>query len=87
MFSSSKEVSEEDCLRTQLAGWAIDNMIPHVALGKLLTILSKDHPTLPKDPRTLLKTVTCVKTTELSGGVCHQSGIESGILSQLLVSP
>uniref|UniRef100_A0A9J8D3S7 DUF4806 domain-containing protein n=1 Tax=Cyprinus carpio carpio TaxID=630221 RepID=A0A9J8D3S7_CYPCA len=69
IFSSSTEDSEEeeDCLRTQLAGWAIDNMIPHVALGKLLTILSKDHPTLPKDPRTLLKTVTCVKTTELSG--------------------
>lgn len=89
MFSSSTEDSEEeeDCLRTQLAGWAIDNMIPHVALGKLLTILSKDHPTLPKDPRTLLKTVTCVKTTELSGGVYHHSGIESGILSQLLVSP
>ncbi|XP_026076323.1 uncharacterized protein LOC113054759 [Carassius auratus] len=62
-------------------------MIPHVALGKLLTILSKDHPTLPKDPRTLLKTVTCVKTTELSGGVYHHSGIESGILSQFLVSP
>uniref|UniRef100_A0A9J7X0Z8 DUF4806 domain-containing protein n=1 Tax=Cyprinus carpio carpio TaxID=630221 RepID=A0A9J7X0Z8_CYPCA len=54
IFSSSTEDSEEeeDCLRTQLAGWAIDNMIPHVALGKLLTILSKDHPTLPKDPRT-----------------------------------
>ncbi|KAA0706074.1 hypothetical protein E1301_Tti022505 [Triplophysa tibetana] len=52
IFSSSTEDSEEeeDCLRTQLAGWAIDNMIPHVALGKLLTILSKDHPTLPPWP-------------------------------------
>ncbi|XP_026115764.1 uncharacterized protein LOC113094272 isoform X3 [Carassius auratus] len=36
IFSSSTEDSEEeeDCLRTQLAGWAIDNMIPHVALGE-----------------------------------------------------
>lgn len=89
MFSSSTEDSEEEevCLRTQLAGWAIDHRIPHVALGKLLTILSKDHPTLPRHPRTLLKTVTCLKTTELSGGVYNHSGIESGIVSQMLGSP
>ncbi|KAJ8013664.1 hypothetical protein DPEC_G00032150 [Dallia pectoralis] len=39
MFSSSTEDSEEeeDCLRTQLTGWAIDNLISHVSLSKLLT--------------------------------------------------
>ncbi|KAL1022541.1 hypothetical protein UPYG_G00029060 [Umbra pygmaea] len=75
---------EEEDFGTKLAEWAVDNRITHNALSQLLKILAKDHPGLPKHPRTLVKTKTEVKTTELLGGTYHHSGIEHGILTQLL---
>lgn len=51
--SNTKEGSEEDI---KLTWWAIDSIISHNALSKRLKILSKDHPNLSKDLRTLLET-------------------------------
>jgi hypothetical protein len=52
---SESEVDEEDLfvadgqLRQELAEWSLDNGVTHIALGSLLHILRKYHPSLPRD--------------------------------------
>ncbi|KAL2089217.1 hypothetical protein ACEWY4_016116 [Coilia grayii] len=43
-------------LGQELTRWAVEENIPHSSLGRLLKILKCHHPSLPADPRTLLKT-------------------------------
>lgn len=43
-------------LGEELTRWAVEENIPRSSLGKLLKILKCHHPSLPADPRTLLKT-------------------------------
>ena len=53
------EISLEE-LKQNLAEWAVQCKIPHSSLGDLLKILRMKIPGLPKDPRTLLGTVTSI---------------------------
>ena len=50
------EPTKQPCINLEVAGWAVENKISCLALGKLLNILKPYHPTLPLDSRTLLKT-------------------------------
>ena len=63
--------------------WAVDNQIKHVALKELLEVLRIFHPSLPKDPRTLLGTVTKVVTKNTAGWSYYHFGIEAGIHSKM----
>ncbi|KAB0803100.1 hypothetical protein PPYR_00070 [Photinus pyralis] len=57
----NKSIEEsEQCrslpLNISLSNWALKHNINHTALSDLLIILKQEHPTLPKDARTFLKT-------------------------------
>lgn len=73
---SDLEPSDE-ILETELAKWAIDFNIPHSAVSSLLKVLRVHHPSLPKDPRTLLSTPRMVTVSHIAGGIYHHVGIAS----------
>jgi len=52
------EYESELSLRDEVAEWARKHNVPRVVVSDLLKILSKYHPSLPKDSRTLLKTTS-----------------------------
>lgn len=62
-------------LRSSLADWAIEFGISLIALSALLSILTRHHPFLPKDGRTLLKTKTKYNIENLAGGTFHYFGV------------
>ena len=54
--SDDEEAEDEVTLKELLVCWSVKHNVTHSALSDLLKILSKQHPDLPKDSRTLLKT-------------------------------
>lgn len=69
-----------------LQGWAIRNKITHVALGELLSILSKEIPdlnNLPTDPRTFLKTPRKTILRDIKPGKYYHFGLRSGVTNML----
>jgi len=79
--SESQDTGSEDSnLSEQLANWAVRFSIPLSATGALLNVLQQYHPSLPCDPRTLLKTPVTCKVRGLSDGgeYCH-AGLANGI--------
>jgi len=67
-FDTPIDAVDDENLGSELADWASQCNIPQSHVGQLLNVLQKYHPTLPKDPRTLLKTVRTLNVRELSGG-------------------
>ncbi len=61
------DIADAD-LQIRLADWGNNNSITLTALGSLLTIVRLYHPTLPKDPRTLLRTLKDASVQELASG-------------------
>lgn len=80
------EIQNNDCkvgIATELAQWAIQENITLTSLRKLLTILKdccyEDLSSLPRDPRTLLKTPTTIKTRNLASGKYFYFGIQNSV--------
>lgn len=67
--STDDQPNESAELQSDLAKWAVENKLPHLAIGGLLGILRKWFSDLPKDPRTLLCTDTTVVSRPIAGGV------------------
>lgn len=75
--SDDSDELNDDCLADDIAHWFKECSIPQVHLGSLLTILKKYHPSLPKDPRTLLETVREVSVKDMGGGGSyHHLGVK-----------
>ena len=86
--SHNVESDPDSTLAFELGMWASSFGVSFVALSALLSILRVFHPSLPKDPRTLLKTPrnTAVKSVEGGGSYFH-FGIVNGLtLSKQLFS-
>jgi hypothetical protein len=77
--SSSNSDLELPQLSDNLALWAVSHKITHLALHDLLHILKDEHPELPKDPRTLLGTVSKVVVKDIPGGSYYHFGLLSGV--------
>lgn len=76
--------SEDDVdLTNDLAKWAVEHNISHAAIYDLLRVLKKQHPELPKHPRTLLNTTTSYVKRNVSEGKYYHFGNEPGVLSKL----
>jgi len=87
--SDSSEDSSEDeiSLDEDLGKWVNQFNIPHNAVRDLLAKLRPYHSTLPKDPRTLLKTKTDYNIVNLAGGSYYHFGTENSILVELQSNP
>ena len=83
----SEETESEYRLPSRLAGWAVENQITHTALGKLLVVLRRFHPALPKDPRTLLSTTKADGIRMVAGGLYYHFGITENILAAFSSDP
>ncbi len=83
--TSSEDSDGERCddLSDELGNWVNKFNIPHNAVRALLAILRPFHPLLPKDPRTLLKTVTQYAISNVNRGQYHQFGMNVGLLQEL----
>ena len=80
--SSDSEADESDLsLRDEIALWALQFNISHIALNRLLCILRKIFPDLPKDSRTVLQTCTTVALQNIAGGFYYHFGLASGLIS------
>ena len=67
-------------------GWLFS--IPHCKLKGLLSLLHPFHPQLPKDPRTLLQTMTKYVIDSIAGREYYQFGVTLGLrnLSSAIIS-
>nr|XP_055061186.1 uncharacterized protein LOC129444502 isoform X1 [Misgurnus anguillicaudatus] len=70
-------------LADDLVNWALEFNITMVALSALLSILHFHHPNLPRDGRTLLKTVTNYKILAVAGGAFFYFGVLNAITGLL----
>ncbi|KAG5269537.1 hypothetical protein AALO_G00203120, partial [Alosa alosa] len=70
-------------LADDLVNWALEFNITMVALTALLSILHFHHPNLPRDGRTLLKTVTDYKILPVAGGAFFYFGVLNAITGLL----
>ena len=79
---SDSESDGDTCtsLESDLQKWASGFQISHSALQSLLSVLRVHHPTLPKDPRTLLKTTTTYNVVGIDGGSYYHFGLASSLL-------
>jgi len=68
-----------DRLKQGLAEWAVLYKIQHVAVGGLLNVLSEFFPSLPRDPRTLLKTPQHYVIKNVGGGQYSHVGLSKGL--------
>ena len=75
-----------DSLEYNLGEWSIANNITHTALRSLLDMLRPYHPSLPKDPRTLLRTPTKHNIRNINGGQYCHIGLELGLANLVLKS-
>ena len=75
------EIQNVPQLPAELASWAVANShrISHLALRDLLALLQKDHPNLPKDPRTLLRTFINVEVKDVAGGSYYHFGFVTAL--------
>jgi hypothetical protein len=85
-FSSSESDDKSECftdsIKDDLADWAVQYGIAHVAITALLSILRKMYPRLPKDSRSLFNrsNYTDLVTEQIAcGSYCH-FGIENGVI-------
>jgi hypothetical protein len=84
-WSSSNSDSEiangksHDSLQQNLAKWSVECNVTHSAVGALLKILKPYHPSLPLDPRILLKTSSNYNIKQIEGGEYCHIGIERGL--------
>ena len=92
--SSSSHKADESTLNDSTAYlllslevWAIECNITHTSLAKLLCILKKLHPYIPKDPQTLLKSSQLFGITELAGGHYYHVGVKQCIEQCLACDP
>lgn len=76
----SDEDSDEVFL-SELRDWAVG--VTHKKIGEMLHLFKRRLPFLPKDPRTLLKTVQVYDIRDVSGGEYHHFGLSHGIISKL----
>lgn len=81
--STSSDESDDIELEEKLSEWATKFSVTHNALRALLKILCQYHTSLPKDPRTLLRTTSHVELQEICGGFYHHFGVETGLKSFL----
>jgi hypothetical protein len=64
------DVDEMQCDTADgLRNWAVQSGITLVALSALLSLLRLYHPSLPKDARTIMKTVRNVEVDQKAGGL------------------
>lgn len=84
-IDNDTDITETDSLEIKLADWAVQHKITHAALSDLLSILRDEHPFLPSDPRTLLKTLVSYEVKDIGGGSYYHFGVLEGILSKLAV--
>jgi hypothetical protein len=75
---SSDDVSilDNNTLAEEIRQWSTECNINNDALKRLLSILGKYHDNIPKDPRTLLRTVTNYQICNVSGGRYHHFGMK-----------
>lgn len=70
-------------LKRKLADWAPNHNISHSALSELLHILVQSGLGLPRDPRTLLSTITTCEVKEIGHGSYYHFGVSNAIILQL----
>lgn len=84
---SHSDSSTDHCsLSDELADWALQYNVSHVAVTALLKILRKTHLDLPKDSRTIFGTesvASAVAVKNVAGGSYYHFGIEPGVISVL----
>ncbi len=83
-FTSESDSECED-LAQALSDWCVAFRISQTAISALLAILRVHHSELPKDPRTLLRTVQHYDIKETAGGQYFHFGLGHGILAQFAV--
>lgn len=76
---------DKSCIAVELAEWVARYNVPQIAVGGLLSILKPYHPSLPVDPRTLMKTPRNYEFKEIvcaDGQLGHyyHFGIAAGIV-------
>ena len=76
---SEDEFEKNSKFTDGLAEWAGDYQIPHCKLKGLLSLLHPFHPQLPKDPRTLLQTMTKYVIDSIAGREYYQFGVTLGL--------
>ena len=75
--SESDSAADSLSLSDEIADWALNYNIPHVAVTALLDVLRKAHPDLPKDSRTILNTDSAaVAVKNVAGGSYYHFGLE-----------
>lgn len=68
--------------------WATEYNISLAALSSLINnVLREDHPELPKDPRTLLKTQTSYNVKTVGGGYYHHFGLAFCVTKKICAEP
>ncbi|KYN07642.1 hypothetical protein ALC62_01388, partial [Cyphomyrmex costatus] len=81
--SQNSLFDKQNSLGNELAKWAIERHISHLALTDLLHILSPYHPELPLHSRTLLRTVTTTEIYQLETGELCYLGLTSALKNLL----
>lgn len=81
--SDDDETPSESNIRGDLAAWASTNNISQAAVGSLLSILKPHFPSLPVDPRTLVKTPTCYNVEKKLGGDYCYVGLSKALKSMM----
>jgi hypothetical protein len=83
-----EEVQEEVIpLADRLSEWASSLKVNHAQISGLLDILHHDHPDLPKDPRTLLRTNVSFDVLDVADGQYYHFGIKNNVITQLELDP
>lgn len=77
--TDSESESDSTSLEDDLATWATEHKITHVALNSLLHILREHNLTLPKDSRTLLGTVRSTELQDKASGKYYHYGVLKSI--------
>lgn len=76
--------NDDNGVEALIAAWAVKHNITLSALSDIMQILHPLIPSLPKDPRTLLKTQTTYDVTELpSGGFYYHLGVKTAVVSKI----
>ena len=91
VVNSVNSVNSDAILAIGLAEWSTKKSVPHNTVSELLDLLRPFHTHLPKDPRTLMGTLSATDTRkdikQMSGGAYYHFGIAAGVkrcLSQIL---
>lgn len=74
---------QETSLREKLRRWALETKIPASHLSALLKVLKPDHPELPVDARTLLRTPRTTEVVTMSDGSFYYFGIRPSLLEHI----